>query len=62
MQKAQTLRFSVGRAIVALTAHVLDTHRLEGMTAGMDDYLPKPVDSEQLYACLQRLIRSRAIQ
>ena len=48
--------------IVALTAHVLDTHRLEGMTAGMDDYLPKPVDSEQLYASLQRLIRSRAIQ
>jgi DNA-binding response OmpR family regulator len=28
----------------------------------MDDYLPKPVDSEQLYASLQRLIRSRAIQ
>ncbi|MEL0167587.1 MAG: 7TM diverse intracellular signaling domain-containing protein [Pseudomonadaceae bacterium] len=48
--------------IVALTAHVLDTHRLEGMAAGMDDYLPKPVDSEQLYASLQRLIRSRAAQ
>ncbi|GGE46131.1 hybrid sensor histidine kinase/response regulator [Halopseudomonas oceani] len=46
--------------IVALTAHVLDTHRLEGMAAGMDDYLSKPVDSEQLYASLQRLIRSRA--
>lgn len=48
--------------IVALTAHVLDTHRLEGMAAGMDDYLPKPVDSEQLYASLQRLIRSRTGQ
>lgn len=48
--------------IVALTAHVLDTHRLEGMAAGMDDYLPKPVNSEQLYASLQRLVRNRAGQ
>ena len=43
--------------VVALTAHVLDSHRLEGMAAGMDDYLAKPVENEQLFACLRRLIR-----
>lgn len=42
--------------IVALTAHILDSHRLEGMTAGMDDYLAKPVQSETLYSSLSRLI------
>ncbi len=43
--------------IVALTAHVLDSHRLEGMAAGMDDYLAKPVESQQLFACLRRLAK-----
>lgn len=47
--------------VVALTAHVLDSHRLEGMTAGMDDYLAKPVENEQLFACLRRLIKPAAL-
>tara|TARA_B100001059_G_scaffold236291_1_gene285997 strand:+ start:383 stop:3172 length:2790 start_codon:yes stop_codon:yes gene_type:complete len=45
--------------IVALTAHVLDSHRLEGMAAGMDDYLAKPVQSTPLYSSLKRLIRQQ---
>ncbi|GAA6131643.1 hybrid sensor histidine kinase/response regulator [Halopseudomonas sabulinigri] len=45
--------------IVALTAHILDSHRLEGMAAGMDDYLAKPVQSETLYSSLKRLIRPK---
>lgn len=45
--------------IVALTAHILDNHRLEGMAAGMDDYLAKPVQSETLYSSLKRLIKPR---
>ncbi|MEH6492989.1 hybrid sensor histidine kinase/response regulator [Halopseudomonas sp.] len=45
--------------IVALTAHILDSHRLEGMTAGMDDYLAKPVQSATLYSSLKRLIRPK---
>lgn len=47
--------------VVALTAHVLDSHRLEGMTAGMDDYLAKPVENEQLFVCLRRLIKPAAL-
>jgi len=46
--------------IVALTAHILDNHRLEGMAAGMDDYLAKPVQSETLYSSLKRLITPAA--
>ncbi|MEH6564904.1 MAG: 7TM-DISM domain-containing protein [Halopseudomonas sp.] len=43
--------------IVALTAHILDSHRLEGMAAGMDDYLAKPVQRDTLFHSLDRLIR-----
>jgi signal transduction histidine kinase/CheY-like chemotaxis protein len=42
--------------IVALTAHVLEDHRQQGSDAGMNDFLGKPLDSEQLYACLDRFL------
>jgi two-component system, sensor histidine kinase RetS len=45
--------------IVALTAHILDSHRLEGMAAGMDDYLAKPVQADTLYSSLKKLIRPK---
>lgn len=44
--------------IVALTAHVLEDHRQQGSDAGMDDFIGKPLDSEQLYACLDRFLRA----
>ena len=42
--------------IIALTAHVLEEHRRQGSEAGMDDFIGKPLDSEQLYACMDRYI------
>jgi signal transduction histidine kinase/CheY-like chemotaxis protein len=47
--------------IIALTAHVLDDHRQQGREAGMDDFIGKPLDSEQLYACLDRFLSSATI-
>ena len=44
--------------IIALTAHVLDDHREQGREAGMDDFIGKPLDTEQLYACLDRFLSS----
>ncbi|MCQ4310171.1 ATP-binding protein [Pseudomonas stutzeri] len=42
--------------IIALTAHVLDDHRQQGRDAGMNDFIGKPLESEQLYACLDRFL------
>ncbi|GAB6387007.1 hybrid sensor histidine kinase/response regulator [Stutzerimonas marianensis] len=44
--------------IVALTAHVLEEHRRLGSEAGMNDFIGKPLDSEQLYACLDRFLEA----
>ncbi|CAD5109301.1 hybrid sensor histidine kinase/response regulator [Zestomonas carbonaria] len=42
--------------IVALTAHILDEHRQQGIEAGMDDFLGKPLDGALLYATLDRFL------
>jgi len=39
--------------IVALTAHILDEHRQHGLSAGMNDFLGKPLDSAKLYSTLE---------
>lgn len=38
--------------IIAVTAHVLAEHRQRGLAAGMNDFIGKPLESQQLYACL----------
>jgi CheY-like chemotaxis protein len=46
--------------IVAFTAHAFDSDRERCLSAGMDDYLAKPVSSELLYATLDRVLAARA--
>jgi signal transduction histidine kinase/CheY-like chemotaxis protein len=42
--------------VVALTAHILEEHRQNGEQSGMDDFLGKPLDSQQLYAVLDHYL------
>jgi len=44
--------------IVAMTAHAFSEDRQRFLDAGMDDYIAKPVDPEQLYAVLSRHLGS----
>ena len=39
--------------IVGLTAHALKGDREKLLEAGMDDYVPKPIDPQQLYAAIE---------
>jgi CheY-like chemotaxis protein len=47
-----------GLPIVALTAAALVTERDEAMSAGMDDFLTKPIDANRLHATLLRWWRA----
>jgi len=40
--------------IVAMTANAMESDRLQCLEAGMDDYLPKPIDRRRLKAVLDR--------
>jgi CheY-like chemotaxis protein len=46
-------------AIIAVTAHVSDEHRELCLAAGMDGYLPKPVDFSALRELMDGFIESK---
>jgi two-component system sensor histidine kinase/response regulator len=43
--------------IIAMTAHAMDTERQKCLSAGMDDYVSKPIDGDKLKAVLAKWIK-----
>jgi PAS domain S-box-containing protein len=46
--------------IIAMTANALDGDREKCLTAGMDDYVSKPIRPQILYACLEKYLKPPA--
>ncbi|RZL36068.1 MAG: sensor histidine kinase, partial [Rubrivivax sp.] len=49
-----------GSVVIAMTANAMDADRQACLAAGMRDHVAKPVDLEQLVACLLRHVRPTA--
>jgi two-component system, sensor histidine kinase and response regulator len=46
-----------GLPIIAMTAHAFESDQRECLAAGMNDYVAKPIDEDQLFAMLSKWIR-----
>ena len=54
---ARDLKTTTGIPICMLTARSEAEHRIEGLEAGVDDYLPKPFEPRELLLRLQNILR-----
>ena len=52
-------RFDPAIAVIAMTAYAMDGDRERILAAGMDDYVAKPVDFDQLVLVLERVVAAR---
>ncbi len=62
-EAARTIRDKLGNhdlPIIAMTAHVMESDRQNCFRAGMNDYVSKPIDSEQLITTVRRWVKARA--
>ncbi len=58
-QKLKTTPETSHIPVVLLTAKISAEHRIEGIRAGADDYIPKPLDLKHLRARIENLLQSR---
>ena len=57
---AHTRKYASNAAVIMITARDQITDRIRGLDAGSDDFLVKPVDSEELLARLRAIERRRS--
>jgi len=61
LEAARLIRSLAGFAqppIIAVTAYTLNGEQERCLEAGMNGYLPKPVDSQKLFDCVEKCLKS----
>ena len=58
-RRLKAMETQAGVPIVALTAHAMQGDEEKARAAGCDDYLPKPIDEDRLFAVLDKHLSGR---